>query len=197
MALESLLVKKMVFQPPEEVKRFHEIQQFHQVWIWVIIAFIAALSWYFFIVQIVFGKPLGSNPAPDWVILVIWVAFGILFPLWFMTIRLEIVVTDTGLVFRFFPLHLKWRTVPFSEIIAAAAVTYRPLREYGGWGIRFGWRGGMAYNVQEDQGVRITLNNGKKILLGSQHAEELESALKSGMTRVHGKEDKDWNETVA
>jgi hypothetical protein len=174
----------MVFHPPEETIRFHEVQRFHQAWIWILIAFIAALSWYFFIVQIGSGEPLGTNPAPDWVVLIIWVVFGVLFPLWFMVMRLEYIVTDTALAFRFFPLHLRWRILLFSEMATAEAVTYHPIREYGGWGIRFGWRGGMAYNVSGDRGVRIVRNDGEKFLLGSQHAEELESALQSGLSRV-------------
>ena len=173
----------MVFHPPEETIWFREEQRFHQIWIWIIIAFIAVLAWYFFVVQIVYGESPGNNPAPDWMVLVIWVVFGILFPLWFLVMRLEIVVIGSGLSFRFFPLHLGWRTIPFSEIANAEAVTYHPLREYGGWGIRFGWRGGMAYNIRGDQGVRITLNNGKKILLGSQRADDLAQALRSGMAR--------------
>ena len=48
--------------------------------------------------------------------------------------------------------------------------------------------GGMAYNVGGDRGVRILKKNGKKILFGSQQAEELERALQSGMTRVQKKE---------
>jgi hypothetical protein len=181
----------MVFHPPQETIRFREEQRFHQIWVWIIIAFIAVLSWYFFVVQIMYGEQPGNNPAPDWVVLVIWMVFGILFPLWFLVMKLEIVVTGSGLSFRFFPLHPKWRDIPFPEIVMAEAVTYHPLREYGGWGIRFGWRGGMAYNVEGDRGVRITLNNGKKFLLGSQHAEELAQALQAGITQVHRKENKD------
>jgi len=172
----------MVFRTSEEKIRFHEIQRPRQVWVWIIIAFITALVWYFFLAQIVYGESLGNNPAPDWVVLLIWAVFGILFPIWFIMLKLEIVVTNTELAFRFFPLHMKWRVLPFNKITAAEAVTYHPIREFGGWGIRFGWRGGMAYNMQGNRGVRIIENNGKKILLGSQRAEELERAVRSGMT---------------
>ncbi|MBP1929505.1 hypothetical protein J2741_002052 [Methanolinea mesophila] len=172
-------------RPPEETVRFHEVQRFHQAWVWILIAFIAALGWYFFLAQIVFGESPGSNPAPDWAVIVIWGIFGVIFPIWFVMMKLETLVTSEGLAFRFFPLHLKWRVIPFSEIEYAEAVTYHPLREFGGWGIRFGWRGGMAYNIQGDRGVRITKNNGKKILLGSGRAEELGQALQAGMTHPH------------
>ena len=185
------ILNTMVFHLREESIRFREEQRFYQLWVWIIIAFITVLAWYFFVVQLIFGEQLGNNPAPDWVVLIIWLIFGIIFPLWFILMKLEIVVTDSGLSFRFFPMHPKWRTIPFPDIVTAEAVTYHPLREFGGWGIRFGWHGGMAYNVRGDRGVRITLNNGKKILLGSQHAEELAQALQSGLTQVHRKEHTD------
>lgn len=172
----------MAVRPPEETIRFHEVQRIHQVWVWILIVFIAALGWYFFLAQIVYGEAPGTNPAPDWVVLVIWGIFGILFPIWFVMMKLETLVTDEGLAFRFYPLQLHWRTISFSEIETAEAVTYHPIREFGGWGIRFGWRGGMAYNIRGDHGVRITKNNGKKILIGSGRAEELGQALHSGMT---------------
>jgi len=187
MTPENLKLKQMPYRPPEETVRFHEIQHFRQIWVWIIIAFVTALGWYFFLAQIVYGEPLGNNPAPDWVVLLIWAAFGILFPIWFITLKLEIVVTNTELAFRFFPLHMRWSVLPFNEIATADAVTYHPIREFGGWGIRFGWRGGMAYNVQGDRGVRIIENNGKKFLLGSRHAEELERAVRSGMTHISKK----------
>jgi hypothetical protein len=56
------------------------------------------------------------------------------------------------------------------------ARTYKPLSEYGGWGIKYG-RSGWAYNIIGDQGVQLELDNGKRILIGSQHAEELEQAI--------------------
>jgi uncharacterized membrane protein (DUF485 family) len=178
----------MPYRPPEETMRFHEVQRIRQAWVWILIAFIAALCWYFFIVQIGSGEPVGTNPAPDWVVLIIWIIFGIIFPIWFLVMRLEYIVTDTEFAFRFFPLHLRWRILPYDEITTAEAVTYHPMREFGGWGIRFGWRGGMAYNVEGDRGVRILKKNGEKILFGSQQPEELERALQSGMTRVQKKE---------
>ena len=157
---------------------YHEVQRFRQVWIVLLVTFIAALSWYSFAVQILLGEPFGTNPAPDIVVLVILLIFGIAFPLWFFTLRLEIQVTATALRFRMYPLHLSWREFPFPAIAGVLAVVYRPLREYGGWGIRFG-RKGMAYNVSGDRGVQVTLKNGTSFLLGSLRAEELELVLRS------------------
>ena len=163
---------------PDDLVVFSEEQRFRQIWILILIAFIAAIAWYSFIQQIVMGSPFGNNPAPDSVVLIILAVFGIIFPAWFIIMKLEIQVTQNALRFRMYPLHLSWREFPLDTIADATAVVYRPLREYGGWGIRIG-RKGMAYNVSGNEGVQVTLRNGKSFLLGSLRATELGQALRS------------------
>jgi hypothetical protein len=163
--------------PPGDLA-YHEVQQFRQFWIVLIVGFLAVLAWYSFAVQILLGEPFGTHPAPDFVVLIILVVFGIAVPLWFFAMKLEIQVTGTALRFRMYLLHPSWKEVPFTTIAGVMAVVYKPLREYGGWGIRFG-RKGMAYNVSGDRGVQITLKSGKSFLLGSLRAEELELVLRS------------------
>ena len=56
---------------------------------------------------------------------------------------------------------------------------YKPLREYGGWGIRCSLKRGKAYNVSGNKGVQLVFKNGKQLLIGSQKAEALEEAIRS------------------
>jgi len=58
------------------------------------------------------------------------------------------------------------------------ALEYSPLKEYGGWGIKYGFKG-KAYNVSGNKGVKIFLNNGTNIMFGSQKHLELAKALKN------------------
>ena len=55
---------------------------------------------------------------------------------------------------------------------------YKPIREYGGWGIRYG-RGGKAYNVSGNKAVQLVLKNGKRLLIGSQRPDKLVEAIGS------------------
>ena len=57
-----------------------------------------------------------------------------------------------------------------------AARVYRPIREYGGWGIRYG-KNGKAYNISGDRGVQLELQNSKPLLIGSQRADELAQTI--------------------
>ena len=66
--------------------------------------------------------------------------------------------------------------VPFTEIARAEAITYRPIRDYGGWGIRgFGRR--RALNTRGNEGVLLTRVDGSTLLIGSQKPRELLAAL--------------------
>ena len=68
------------------------------------------------------------------------------------------------------------RIIRVGDIAEATPRTYRPLGEYGGWGIRYGL-GGMAYNVRGDRGVQLVLRDGRRVLIGSQRADELAKAI--------------------
>ena len=64
----------------------------------------------------------------------------------------------------------------FDSIEKAEAHSYSPLRDYGGWGIRYGGKG-KAYNVSGNKGVLLMLKDGKNVLIGSQNHEGLCSAI--------------------
>ena len=161
-------------EPAGEI--FREEQQFRQRWLWLVIVATAGIAWYGFASQVVMGRPFGDNPASSMMLTVIWLAFGIGMPVFFRLLRLVTVVSPAGVHFRFAPFHFSYRVLPPVYIRAYEARTYRPLVEYGGWGIRSG-RGGDAYNVSGDRGVQFVLEGGKRILIGTQRAEEFVAAL--------------------
>lgn len=67
-------------------------------------------------------------------------------------------------------------SIPIADLAQAEAVAYRPIREYGGWGIRgFGRR--RALNMRGDRGVLLHRKDGSTILIGSQKPRELLAAL--------------------
>jgi hypothetical protein len=154
---------------------FREEQRFRQWWLWLLVLGIAAVAWWGFVQQIVFGEPLGTNPAPDWLMWVLLIIFGIGFPAFLLLLRLITEVRNDSVYIRFVP--LRTRTIAFSEIEHVKARTYSAVREYGGWGIK-GWsRNKIAYNVSGNEGVELTLTNGQRVMIGSQRAPELAAAI--------------------
>ena len=98
----------------------------------------------------------------------------------FVLLMLETEVRSDGIYVRFSPFHIHFKRFAPEDLSEFYARQYKPIMEYGGWGIRFGLFGkGKAYNVSGNKGVQLIFKNGKKLLIGSQRAEELEVAIRS------------------
>jgi hypothetical protein len=90
------------------------------------------------------------------------------------SLRMSTRVTSDAVTVRYGFLYAS--RVPLSEIQRAEAVVYRPVRDYGGWGIRgFGRR--RALNARGNLGVFIFRRDGSTLLVGSQRPHELLEAL--------------------
>ncbi|MDJ0974885.1 MAG: DUF6141 family protein [Planctomycetota bacterium] len=155
--------------------RFEERQRFTQPWLWIILAVMIALMTWGFVQQIVLGEPWGSKPAPDLALWILCPLMGIGIPLFFGALRLDTIVTEDELHVRLRP--FRWRRIPIRKITSCEARTYRPIREYGGWGIRYGGKRGWAYNVRGNQGVQLEIEDARPLLIGSQKSEALAAAI--------------------
>jgi hypothetical protein len=170
---------------------FREVQRFKQRWLWVliIVSVLAAIGLFArgMVQQLVFGEPWGDRPMSD-TGLAVTGTLAILFHLGiialFAACRLITEVRSDGLYIRLVPFHLSFRRIPLEDLESFAALTYRPIREYGGWGIR-GCRGGTAYNVSGDRGVRLDYATGRHMLIGSQRADELAEAIGKVLGRTN------------
>ena len=120
---------------------------------------------------------ISVGPFDDNEINVYYVLIGIAIPFLFYLFELRIKVNEDGLHYQFSPFHLKFHAIKMDEIESFKAIEYSPLKEYGGWGIRYGFKG-KAYNVSGNKGVKIFLKNGTNIMFGSQKHKELAKALK-------------------
>ena len=157
---------------------FREVQAISFWWVRLLVALITLVAWWAFVQQIVLGRPWGTNPGPDWVIWCVFVGAGLLLPGFLLGTRL---ITEVGrgalhLHYRF----LKRRTIPFEAIRTAEALRYHPILEYGGWGLRWAPGRGWAWTAVGNRGVRLQLEGGKTLLVGTQRPEELLLALVSG-----------------
>jgi hypothetical protein len=171
--------------------RFVEVQRFRQWWFWLLLvgaaALVVGICAYGLYVQLVLRRPFGNNPTSDTALLatsiaafVVWVAVLALFAV--MHLRTE--VRADGLYIRFFPLHRSFHRLPLGDVTEIEAVTYRPVMQYGGYGIRYsfgspGGTKGKAYNVSGNRGVRLTFTTNRHLLIGSQKPDELAAAIES------------------
>lgn len=164
-----------------------EEQRFRQVWIWLLIVPLCVGSIGFFswamVEQLVRGRTVGNHPMPDLMLMITVPLITLLMAglLWLMWVaRLVTEVRDDGIYIRFYPFHRRFHGFRWHEIESFEVRTYRPVLEYGGWGIRFG-AGGKAYNVSGNRGLQLALAGGRtgRVLIGSQRPEELAVAVRS------------------
>ena len=161
-------------------ERFQEQQRMRQWWLIAIVIGVAVLGWYFLIEQIVRGNDVGSNPGPDWVVVLLWLLTGIGMPVFFWWFKLDTRVDNDGIHITMAPFSN--RTIERSDIDKFGSRTYKPILEFGGWGVR-GFGSNRAYNINGNRGVQLELTNGDRILIGSQRPGALEAAI-AAMTRV-------------
>ncbi len=161
---------------------FREAQRFRHWFFWLPIAIVTVVIWYQFAQQIVVGRPPGTEPIPDWAAWVLTLVFGIGFPVFAVIVRLVTEVRPGTLSIRLVP--FPGRHIPLREIQSVESREYSPMGEFGGWGIRVSRDGGKAYNAYGKQGVQLMLSDGKRVLIGTQRADELIAALRLAGVRV-------------
>jgi hypothetical protein len=131
--------------------------------------------------QIVLGRPWGDRPMGDTALLAVgglYILLGVLFVFFFWRGGLATEVRPGGLYVRYFPFHSKFQQIPLQGVRSCRSLAYRPILDYGGWGIRVGL-GKRAYNVSGNKGVELEYEGGKRLLIGSKRSDQLAGAIES------------------
>lgn len=155
---------------------YREKQRFRQWWVWLFI-----LAGPAFLLGVVLHQTVLGSGA-DYVSILLTIILGGGFPVLFYFTGLDTEVRNCGLYIRFRPFHRKWVVFRFVDITKAEAMTYSPIKDYGGWGIRHGWQG-KAYNVSGNKGVMLTLCDDRQLMIGSSNSKALCLAVNEGLSR--------------
>lgn len=81
------------------------------------------------------------------------------------------------------------KRLAIASIESAEAVTYNPISECGGWGIRPTRKHGLVLNIAGDRGVALRYSRDgveKSMLIGSRRSEELEHAIRVAANLADG-----------
>jgi hypothetical protein len=156
--------------------QFREEQRFE--WFWTAMFCVPALIvGYGLYRQVWMHQPLISDA-------LLWPAFIVaaVVAIWFLRLKLVTEAHDDGLFVSFVWL---WpaRTIPWDQVRGVATRTYRPIRDFGGLGVRWDARG-IVYHARGRRGARILLASGERVLIGSQRADELARTIgqRTGLT---------------
>ena len=158
---------------------FKEIQGFKTWWAWVAVAALNLLFIYAIIQQVVLGKPFGTKPAPDLVLIIVEIFF-LLVMLFLISIKLKTRIIDTGIYYRFYPFQFTETKIEWHELRDAYMREYNSYHEYGGWGIRTGTKKtGKAINTSasSNKGLQLQFNDGKLLLIGTARPAEMQEII--------------------
>lgn len=160
-----------------KTRDFSEVQRMRIWWVWGLLGVLMLMYTYAAFRQWYGPGSWGNNRAPDWLLGVVLV-FLLLIPVFVFIMKLETHLDAEGVSFRFFPLHRRWQKFSWAEVERAWVRKYRPIAEYGGWGIRgLPASQSKAYSMSGDYGIQVLLKNGKRILIGTQNALEATQVL--------------------
>ena len=150
---------------------FEERQKFRQWWVLGIVLGITLIPVYGLYSQVILEEPFGNNPMSN-TGLVIFLVLSVCFVAFIWKIELLTKINQRRIYLRFSPFVKKeilWDDVQKAEIVDYSFV--------GGWGIRTGTKHGTVYNTSGKMGLSLTLNNGKKLCIGTQKTKELKLLL--------------------
>lgn len=170
-------------------KLFHEEQKFPLPWIWLVIipcvvagiALFAGAS----------GKDFSTEDQGDLIGLIVGGGVLLLAMIgltWLFSImRLTTTIDEKGLSFRYPPLVNKTRRILKSEIETYEVRKFKPIKEYGGHGVKKGVKKrGDSYTVSGNTGLQIKLKNGNRLLIGTRRKDAIKKAM-DRLTAAHDK----------
>ncbi len=120
-------------------------------------------------------NPPSEGALPS-VIIAAVVSLGVLVELVFGGLRIELFTDSMRLSLG----RVGWikKSVRYDEIDRLEPVTYRPLREFGGWGVRgFGVK--QAWTARGKRALVLHRSDGSQIYVGSPHPEQLADRVRS------------------
>lgn len=150
---------------------FRERTFFYRNWlIWAVLILVLTI--------LVFTNA-NADRSPEEAKAILWtsvVVFGVIASVMF--INLQVNIDSEGIRWRLLP-FIRWKKAQWDEIKSISLVRYNPLFQYGGWGIRYSFRKGWAYNIAGNKGLEITKKDGKQVLLGTMSEDQCSELIET------------------
>jgi hypothetical protein len=160
---------------------------YHPTWLAVLFVLTFVMIWgFFFALRVELAE---SAPSLAWAWDAIWIPLlltGILVPA--LLGRFVVLVEQGAVVVRFGFVKIGEKKIPLHLIERAEPISYRPIRQFGGWGVRAGTYDGAktaAYSLGGSTGTLLTLKapidtlflRTDKILIGNRNHQRLADYL--------------------
>ena len=156
-------------------------------WAWWVhpLIWLTLLAAVFPLLELINGNGWGGpGGMPVWTgVLLLLLGFGLPLTIYSLMGQLRVQITDAEIDIRWGFLELIRKRIPFTEVEGAEAVTYSPLGEFGGWGIRMGMNKKKAWTVRGNRALLLRLKDGSRFYLGSDKPERLLQWVNTGINR--------------
>lgn len=133
------------------------------------------------------GLSVTGDQGVSWSGISAWAGAGVgaffLFAINAFFLRLDVEVRSDHVFIAFGPVHLIRKRIHFSDIEEVRGLTYRPLLEFGGWGIRLR-PGKSAWTIRGNQAAAVTLAGGKQVYVGTRYPQRLAGAISTAMRQA-------------
>lgn len=109
-----------------------------------------------------------------------FIAAGVLFIVFILIgfgLTLKWSISKDAFSFKYPPFYNKWRKIPLSEIKKMEIMKINPLKEFGGWGFRYG-KLGQAFTTTGRMIIHIETTRGQKLNFSVENTEKAELAIK-------------------
>ncbi len=128
------------------------------IFVWVVILMLSAFIWWGTYRQLFLDISFGSQVPPDWVLVIIWIIFGLIAPATLIMIRLSVEVLTSEIRFRFSPFQTSFQSFKLDQIESLEVTDIRPIVDFGGLGVRFGSKG-KGYIMGGRKALQLKLKN--------------------------------------
>lgn len=160
---------------PNSNLEYREIQKLRTWWHWILGFSIPVLFFSIGFIQWIFHVSVGNHPLST-----VWCfALGSFFlcsiSVLFYYLTLQLNITNAGITYGFNIPGPELHFISWDRISSAKLISY----QFWSYGYHVSMRYGLVYNLNGRYGIQIKLNNGEKILIGTQHKNELKSFLNS------------------
>ncbi len=171
---------------------FKEEQKFGSLGLYLSMGLIYSISlgflFYSNMMQFVYNQAWSSKPISDKGLIVVTVLVVLLLlvsAILLFSSKLVTEINSEGITYSFWPYFKKQKQITLAGIKQFRIRKYRPIAEYGGWGIKKGGKKyGDAINVSGNKGLQLILDDGKKIMIGTQRPDAIKRAMNKLMEKI-------------
>lgn len=160
---------------------FNEVQSYRGTWVIYIILLLELPT--LVLLLVFFFQAADKSEMGTALIVVISTLFLIL--LLILNIKLETRLDDSGVSYRYVPFVRKWRKLEKETIKDIKVVSYSPITDFGGWGIK-GNKTTKAYSILGDEGLLVDTGGKKKIMIGTSKVKELKEFIENWREENYG-----------